>query len=811
VVGAGKEITKADAVRLEGLAKMADSLHEKGVLNLKPGEIAEPRTGPATITDVSEGDGRTPTFWKGGEQTSLGKTETFMGLEPGKPFHLQAVVGDQIVGATHGTETAENVHGASVYTSTGARGTGVGAQMTDAVLQRAAKEGKTASFDFENKALGARTVKQAEAAGWTVTEDSTGRTYFHPPTGNVHVSENFPGLKAQAEAFQEGSGVREQVIKDQGLMNEGELAERRNLPGQIIGSNRPGQAFATLHTYEQGGPQGLIAKARGVIVPKAKNVKLGKTATGSGLERGMIPGNVTRVAAGGVRAALRSQASQNLRAATAELGSAVRRSKDDYLVNEQVGKAASRALPDETKVLMGKMADNTITPAEESDLAHQMQNYVEKAHINTKPTQEVGERAPAGWKFVHPSALPDSLKESATARGKVEKAADTMTAAITAATVYTKIGHIPQRLLTNATTNLVQGSLNPVSLWRNVQLIKTLSDRDKMDLEAMTGGHASSAPLSGVTSVNRLTRGTRWLSQQWARRADAMFRLNSITHELRKQGYDTPEQIRKAIDATKDPTRSGLSGSEIMKIDGAVRRSNRAAIMYDGLSTAEKRYVARYLWFYPWTKGAIRFAGHTVAEHPIKAAIGAAYGLEGAKHAHDVFGAYPPWANNITPIGKSGLSANLSSLMPYGTVSDTINTLTHPLNPTEGIAGSANPAVAAGIALVSGKGLKGAANEALSPTPEYQIGQALFSPRGSGLFPSSSSYLYGRSWQSASLRAVLGTATLRKVNKSKLNEYASRIGQKKRTITIYGGGGSSGGSPSGGSSGGRAPFAGFGK
>src|SRR6185437_1271620 len=147
-------------------------------------------------------------------------------------------------------------------------------------------------------------------------------------------------------------------------------------------------------------------------------------------------------------------------------------------------------------------------------------------------------------------------------------------------------------------------------------------------------------------------------------------------------GIKTPEQIQDAMKAVKDPSRSGLSGSQIMKIDGAVRRSNRAAMMYDGMSNAEKARVAKYMWFYPWTKAAVRFAGHTVAEHPVKAAGLGQAGQYGTGRSHQALGNWPSYENNLTAFSGGGhpMVSDLAALSPYGTTADLMTVMSKPFD-----------------------------------------------------------------------------------------------------------------------------------
>jgi len=615
--------------------------------------------------------------------------------------------------------------------------------------------------------------------------------------GKVDVdAAKFPKLASSSEALKVSQAVREDILRNNGLMDEETMANRKNLVARTVlgeGTDRVGQGFTSLRSTRPVAPGGPIARAVGNVIgrPQKNALNLSKQATGKSVELGNIPANTTREAAVGLRAANRFQNTTDLRGKLYDLGSDIRQSPDDVLVASPKGPLP--ALPDDIKVLMGKLHD-TITPEEEQALGNKLQAFVQDHLLNHHPDEEVGQRAPEGRRFVNKNLVPDALKESTSPRGKGEKIADTINSAVTSATVYTKLGHLPQRLLTNATTNFVQGSLAPLELAKSVATVRKLSEKQKMELDAITGSHASQAPLIGATTVNKAVKAGKYLAGQWAKHVDAPFRVNSILFELRRIGIKTPEQIQGALDAIRDPARSGMSGSQIMKLDGAVRRSNRASIMYDGLSVAEKRNVARYVWFYPWTKGALRFAGHTAFEHPVKTAIGGQAGQAGVSTTQKELGPFPTYEAELTKLGGSKdfpIVADLSALTPYGTLSNTAMLVSHPTG-AEGVGSLLNPALSGLTNLAGGEGLKGFAKGTLSPTPEYQIATAITSPKDdlgkgfAGAFPTSSKNLFGSTWQSMLARAAIGgTAMPRKINRAKLNEYAQREHQKKRTITIY--------------------------
>lgn len=567
-----------------------------------------------------------------------------------------------------------------------------------------------------------------------------------------------------------------------------QAAQNRIEPTGIVGGEgaRPGQGFVTLRTATKRSAGSPVARSQGSVIGLTKRLSLGKRATGRGVEKALIPVSTTTAVARGLHDALRFVNSDELRGNVAKLGSDVKRTGDDILIRDPAADKAG-TISEHLQQILGR-SESTVTEPGEDNLRLAGRKLLERAipgledDFRANQAASIGERAPAGYKWVPKQLVPDDLTTSVQARGKVEKFADAVNSAVTSATVYLKLGHLPTRFLTNLSTNAVQGSLSPGELKKSVTLARDLTDAQKLDLASATGTHGYQAlPHAGAGTIAKIaTKG----ANAWAKHVDAPFRLNAVLYELRQVGIDSPAAIDKAVGQLKDPSRGGMSASEISKLDGAVRRANRASIMYDGLSAAEKRYVARYLWFFPWTKGAVRFAGHTVAEHPVKAAAIAAVGQRGSDYRNQVLGPVPPYELGLTPYtqGASPLAGTLSSFTPFSTVGDVAQLAAHPLNPDSGIIGQLNPYYGgvASLATAASGGEKHAVSNALhdvvQPTPEAQLLNAYLHPPDSGrmfgVTPTGVQDPRQAALLSALIRALGGAAVPRPVNKNVLNSHA---------------------------------------
>lgn len=632
--------------------------------------------------------------------------------------------------------------------------------------------GTTSVYDLERQLAQSKTVLAGEQRKLATLEQNLTKPRSRP--------------KLQAKIAQQRESVAEwqkQVAADEA---------RLNTEGPRIDVGRRGQGYVPLKTSVKKAPLTPVAQARGPVIPGVRGFVGGKRATGSGVAKGLVPDNTTLGVARSLHEALRYQNTVDYRGRIAQFGSDVRQTGDDWLVRDPNISPGATKIPPEIEQLLGRSTStlNTLDEQEHVSLARAIAAKFQEDFPGDNGAA-IGTRAPQGYKWVPKQMIPAEITKSEEARSRIAKyVGDPINSAVTTATVYLKLGHFPTRSFTNATTSILQGSATPRQIGKTARLVGQLSEQEKRELAGITGTHGYAAlPAQGETIIAKAARGgAGW----WAQHIDAPFRINSILYEFRQIGIDTPEGVRTALAQLKDPTRRGMSAAKISQLDAAVRRANRSAIMYDGLSDTEKRYLTRYFWFYPWTKAAVRFAVHTVTEHPIKAAVGAGIANVGQQYQQQRLGPVPTFEYGLTPItgGSSPLTSNFSSFTPFSTIGQVAQVAAHPFNQDEGVFGQLNPAYSGLTALVRGKGLKAAAGEAVQPTPEAQVITA-------GLHPPSSTRMFGatntgipagrrgKAALSALARSLGGTAVPRPTRKSALATAYAHQHEKHRTITIY--------------------------
>jgi hypothetical protein len=560
--------------------------------------------------------------------------------------------------------------------------------------------------------------------------------------------------------------------------------EKRQKPTGIVGGEtaRPGRGFVPYKTLEQKAPNPLRpASASGPIVGKTRPFISKKPFTGHGLEHGIVPDNTTGLVARNMRRAYRYVSTDAFRRDVYATGSPAKRTSRDVLVADQDAKAGK--IPAEVDAMLGrKMLTTDELAGHEAAFSDYMQRLIPglRNKFADDRAQQVGTQAPDGFRWVDRGVLGDLAKQPAGQRGRIARSADTVNSAVTAATVYFKVGHIGTRALTNASTTILQGSATPLALKRAVGIWKDLSYEDRRRALAAAGQHGYDAmPHEGVNLVGRgATRGAQW----WARHIDAPFRFASIAYEARKAGFDTPAKFVDLLDKLEDP--SGLDPATAARVDRVAKEANRAGIAYDRLNATERNYITRGVWFYPWVKGATVFGARTLTEHPYKSAALGLAGVHGREKQIADLGDVPSYEQGLFKLAGADASgrplvADFSTFSPFATPADVVQAAVRPAE----LSGFANPVLGAAAHLASGQDAFGqpttspvtsALAELFSPTPEAQMVSAYLQrhqDQSRRMFPKSST-LWGT--RDPLLRALLGPGLPRRVNPAALQSAAAR-------------------------------------
>jgi hypothetical protein len=454
-------------------------------------------------------------------------------------------------------------------------------------------------------------------------------------------------------------GAALSVAKDK-LEQAEAAAARREKPTGIVGGETalPGRGFVSGRVAQKRLARAEAASSRSQVTGEVREPIDKKPYTGRALEQGLVPKSVTREASQHYRMIARFEATDALRRraiSTGSNGSPVEprcpdpRPRRGGRQDRRAGEGDPQPRAVDGRHAGGARSARQDAAATQEGLAAAHRMFVQ--HLLDKVTSSkdagIGVKADDGYRWVDENTI-KGLQDEARPKGGpgagLGRAVDNVNSAVTSLTVYFKIGHIGTRVLTNAATNLMQGSLAPNEFAASIRLWKALSPEDKARMLAGAGQHGFAAlPHEGSegSPAGRLAGAARGGARFWAQHADAPFRFNGLAYEFRKAGYSTPAEVRRALDGLESGGH-GLPAHEWSKISAAARRADRELIAYDRLNPFEKRYLTRGVWFYPWVKGSTVFTVRSLLEHPFKAAALGALGAMGVSASSSSSAMSPP-------------------------------------------------------------------------------------------------------------------------------------------------------------------------
>lgn len=432
------------------------------------------------------------------------------------------------------------------------------------------------------------------------------------------------------------------------------------------------------------GANAQLTRAPSPVVGRPQEAVSSHEFTGASVERAQVPDNTTGLAARHLARIIKQSVTSDFRRDVP--GSLARMSRRDVLVNTQILRNAS--VSDELRTALGGRRPTIDELAGEHAAWEALKQEIvpilnpARASDGLPHDAAIGTEAPPGFKWVDRKTLGQLGRPSIPLPSRFGRFVDAANAGQTAATVYYKLGHVATRAGTDAMTNLVQGSLNPVAMTKAFRVWRGLSEEERdQALAGVGGGGFSALPQEGLGPVGRVARAG---SGFWAHKVDAPSRFLALHYEATRSGFGSLDKFKALLQEAKDP--SHLQPHERATVDGVFARADRAAIRYDGLNDFEKRYVQRAIWFYPWIKGATRFAGHTLVEHPAKSAGLGIAGANSAQQAARDLGPQPSYNAGYFKVGGTlGMPTvvNASTVSPLATPAEVTQSLLHANTPTQ--------------------------------------------------------------------------------------------------------------------------------
>ena len=153
-----------------------------------------------------------------------------------------------------------------------------------------------------------------------------------------------------------------------------------------------------------------------------------------------------------------------------------------------------------------------------------------------------------------------------------------------------------------------QGAFAPVSLARSLANLQKLSPETRAVLQAHAGvGQASIINAEGRGPVKGLVD----LTQRFANAViDTHPRMAAITYEARRLGYKTAAELDDLI----------MNPANAQDLFTASRRAHRSMVDFQNLGYAEREYIGRLVFVYPWLRASAKWAAQFPFDHPIQMA-----------------------------------------------------------------------------------------------------------------------------------------------------------------------------------------------
>lgn len=516
----------------------------------------------------------------------------------------------------------------------------------------------------------------------------------------------------------------------------------------------------------KGGASGRLASvgAQGTVGHPLSPFKAGYT--GGAKRAGREPLNTTKAVAQSNLAATRFVRLLGLRQKLEKAATPEPRFKNDIAVRlDNIG--AHERLPAQAREFLENPRE--LTPDEGARMFEKLRKSIILAPEDAAEFQRLHEQGKIGYV---PAKLLGDLAKPATPLssgiGKVPTAIlDAINNAERVGILYTKPAYaVPNALGNLALTLIQQGFAAP----RNI----AFASRMHWQLGAEATSRIDTLVGEGVVAALESEQGlgavaTQKMAHIWSRGVDRPFRRAAFAYEAKVAGYRSPTQIH---DLLYNPAKH----SDLMNV---VKRANRSLIDYGRLSSRERQYVRRLIFFYPWVKGSTLYAGHFLAEHPVKAAVAGQVARYGQQKADQSTGEKPSYLEGTfqaggglvnptsaaifqTPAQALSAAASVFPGGPNNRASLPANLMTPGLELAIAEATRINPQT--GHQYRPGEGI--ARDTLVRGLPAYQLYE--------GLHGRSTSKLYEDNKRSAMLKFLVGGLAPRPYNKGYLHTLAGK-------------------------------------
>lgn len=369
-----------------------------------------------------------------------------------------------------------------------------------------------------------------------------------------------------------------------------------------------------------------------------------KTATGSAVERARERNDVTNIIAERHAEAARLTAIDRRVRRVKGAGSTSPLRKDDVWVwtdktvaNERIPKEVRRYLDDPEGIakLPEDQQDSLIKRIQQSRMErHDWRDPETVAEFERLAEQGKGVFVPR--RLLGNAAKRDPNINAVPGVGAI----DAVNNAQKAALIYLKANYVLIQTFSNVAMNIIQqGFLYPRNITHAVMLERRLGPEYAAMVDDLMG--TGSVMVAAFHGQGRISVATQKLARIMSSKVDTPARRAAFYHEARKAGFDTPEKMRALLDEPKHAP----------KLAEVNQRSIEAIVDYSEMSPAERSIARRLAFVYPWQKGATKYAGHYLRDHPVQAAVLASVGAQGTRVQDETVGDRPSYLRGVFDVG----------------------------------------------------------------------------------------------------------------------------------------------------------------
>ncbi len=257
-----------------------------------------------------------------------------------------------------------------------------------------------------------------------------------------------------------------------------------------------------------------------------------------------------------------------------------------------------------------------------------------------------------GVKWVDPRFLKDV--STGGRGGGVMQVFDTINNVARVGQLYLRPGYFwnaPQNAVMAA---FIQGFAAPRHIYQGLHSAKLYGKEVDSLVTAMAGESRSLA--YDVPGGGKLAGASHRLAHGWNKITDSWFRKANVFYNASKAGYHGKSGLERL--ARKDENGKFVHQKDIQNI---ANRAHKDSVDFNSMTPAERDFVRRAIYFYPWVSRGSAWVGHAAVQHPVKSAALLHIGEMGQKH-NEIWNFLPQWAKD-SGIFSIGPTKDLSGVL----------------------------------------------------------------------------------------------------------------------------------------------------